>query len=255
MHGVFLCATIILMKVKNRERTVLVAVLKSKKDQRFLLTGHWYRIPLDFLPKRRFIHLAFYQPAIFGRHGKRIEYYACVTARKVMKRIDLLPREPDHSRAGEGYMRFEVSRITKLESPIKNIIPRRVSFGFTSIKALHASKDILELYSVPKTEQIIAGHLARLGIKTTPEYTVSAGGRHYRIDLVVKCEKGSIAIECDNYKAHSSSVQKKKDKLKDIFLKKLGWRVLRFREKEILEETSRCIARVTNAIKSLGGQK
>ena len=47
-------------------KTVLVGVLKSKDDLKILLEEKWYRIPIAFLPKRRFTHIAFYQPLEFG---------------------------------------------------------------------------------------------------------------------------------------------------------------------------------------------
>ncbi|TSC55339.1 MAG: hypothetical protein Greene041679_635, partial [Parcubacteria group bacterium Greene0416_79] len=51
-------------------KTVLVGVLKSPRDLKILLEEKWYRIPVSFLPKRKFTHIAFYQPAAFDKEGK-----------------------------------------------------------------------------------------------------------------------------------------------------------------------------------------
>lgn len=232
---------------------VLVGVLKSKKDLSLLLRERWYRIPVAFLPKREFTHLAFYQPAIFGRRGKCISYFARVTKKETLPRVALLPYEPSHPRAHDEYVKFSLSRIQKLSQPVKNIIPRRVSFGFTTLKILRSARDILELYGVPATEKILESRLSRLGIKTNTEHTVTAYGKHCRIDLAVWCRNGAIAIECDNDKAHSSKAQKRTDRLKDKFLTRLGWRVLRFKEKDIIERTNWCVAQVHKEICALGG--
>src|SRR3990167_8974035 len=151
--------------MRRKKRKVLVCVLKNRRDLRILLKENWYRIPLAYLPRRKFSHLAFYQPAVFGKGGQRIQYYARVKSSRVAKRIELLPREKNHPRAHNDYLRIELAWVKKLARPIKNIIPRRVSFGFTSLKSLLKAGDILELYGMSTTEQIIERGLQRLGIK------------------------------------------------------------------------------------------
>lgn len=240
---------------KQESKTVLVGVLKSVNDRRILLKSGWYRIPIAFLPKRKFRYLAFYQPAVFGKRGKRIEYYARILRKKRTKRIRLLPKEKSHPRAHDDYLKIEFSWIKKLDRPIRNIIPRRVSFGFVSLKTLLSSKNILELYDVPPTEEIMRKGLNHLDVKTVQELGVSSGGRRYRIDLAVFCKNGRIAIECDNLKAHSSKAQRKKDKLKDVFLKRRGWRVVRLKERDIIEKPDNCFARVKKLVENFGGQR
>lgn len=241
-------------KSSRQKRTVLVSVLKNKSDLRILLKDNWYRIPMAFLPKRKFTYLAFYQPALFGRLGKRIRYYARVLSSKTVKRIDLLPKERNHPRAHDYYLRIELAWIKKLARPIRNIIPRRVSFGFTTLKSLLKAGDILELYGISPTEQIVDRGLNRLGIKTKKEFSVSKGGKRYRLDLAVFCRNGRIAIECDNRKAHSSSAQIDKDKMKDKFLKRHGWHIIRLTERDIIERLDYCLGLVARAIDKLGGQ-
>ena len=235
------------------KKTVLVGVLKSKDDLRILLKEKWYRIPVAFLPKRRFTHIAFYEPACFGARGKRIAYYARVSKMEVKKRIELLPSEPSHPRARDDYLKCSFLKIVKLKHPIRNIIPRRISFGFTDLKTLRSAKDILELYHVTPTEQIMEKALQRDGITVISQYRLSYKGKRYRIDLAVFCNRGNLAIECDNRRAHASKAQKLKDKQKDITLKRLGWRIVRLTEVEIIEHLDSCVFRVQKSIVSLGG--
>ena len=234
-------------------KTVLVGVLKSPRDLKILLEEKWYRIPLAFLPKRRFTHLAFYQPLVFGPRGKRIIYYARVAKRAVARRSTLLPEEPRHPRAHDAYLKCSFRSVKKLPKPIQNIIPRRVSFGFTDLKTLCSAKDILELYHVPPTEQIIRQALQRLQIPATPEYGVMHARRRYRLDLAVFCRNGSIGIECDNRKAHTTKPQRQKDMQKDRALKRLGWRVIRLAERDIIEDLDSCLTPIQQSIRSLGG--
>src|SRR3989344_210736 len=164
------------MKTKKKTAALkgtagLGGVLKNKNDLRILLRDYWYRIPAVFMPKQQFKYLAFYQPAIFGRNGKRILYYARVVKIEKVKRLALLPKEINHPRAYDDYIKTTFRQIKRLSRSIKNIIPRRVSFGFTSLGKLLSAKDILELYGVTPTEQIMEKRLERLGIKVITEHS------------------------------------------------------------------------------------
>ncbi|MCX5781090.1 MAG: DUF559 domain-containing protein [Elusimicrobia bacterium] len=231
-----------------KNKNVLVGVLKNKSDLGILLKKRWYRIPIAYLPKSEFKYVAFYQPASFGRRGKRIEYYARVSRKKKTERIDLLPKESSHKRAHDDYLKIEFKEIKKLRKAVRNIIPRRISFGFTTLKDLLSSRNILQLYGVPPTEQLVEKGLNRIGIKTKREYCISKNGKKYRIDIAIFCKNGSIALECDNKKAHRSKAQRKKDKIKDSFLRRNGWRVIRLKERDIIECLDQCIKRIIKTI-------
>ena len=235
------------------DKIVLVGVLKNKRDLNILLTENWYRMPVARAPRRPFHYLAFYQPAIFGRRGKRIQYYARVLNCQTFKRSDLLPEESGHPRAGDYYFRVRVGKIKKLSRPIRNIIPRRVSFGFTTLNCLLKSKDVLQLYNIAPTEQIIEDGLKRAGIKAIAQYYVLSGQKRHRLDFAVFCRQGTIAIECDNKKAHAGPNQREKDKIKNAFLKQHGWIVIRLPEDDIVSDLKSCIIKIKQAIRKLGG--
>lgn len=241
--------------------SVLVSVLKSPSDLRILLEEKWYRIPRAFLPKRKFTHVALYQPqTAFGRRGKCIRYYARVTKKEVKKRIDLLPNERAHPRAQDEYLKCSFRTVKELAKPIRNIIPRRVSFGFTTLNTLRSARDILQLYGVPPTEQLVLQRLKQLNIPFTSQYRVNATSHfslsslsHYRLDLAVFCRRGNIAVECDNRKAHASKTQRQKDRQKDSALCRLGWRVIRLTEADIVERLDGCISQIQTSIRAQGG--
>jgi len=168
-----------MIKNRTKDQIVLVSVLKDKHDLNILLTKNWYRIPKAHAPRLRFNYLAFYQPALFGRQGKRIQYYTRVLNYQTVKRNDLLPDEPNHPRALDCYFQVRVGKVKKLSRPIRNIIPRRVSFGFTTLNRLLKSKNILQLYGVAPTEQIMENGLRRSGIKAIAQHYVLSGKKRY----------------------------------------------------------------------------
>ncbi|MGB9680695.1 MAG: endonuclease domain-containing protein [Patescibacteria group bacterium] len=241
-----------MVKNQTKNEIVLVGVLKNKRDLDILLTKGWYRVPTKYAPKRQFEYLAFYQPISFGRQGKCIRYYARILNCRTIKRSDLLPDELNHPKAGDNYFQIQVSQIKRLPRPIRNIIPRRISFGFTTLNHLLKSKNILQLYNVVPTEQIVEDGLRRANIKVVAQYRLS-GKKRYRLDFAVFCKKGKIAIECDNKKAHSNPSQKRKDKIKDTFLRRHGWIVIRLLEDDIVLNLKGCITRIKKIVRQLGG--
>jgi len=238
----------------TKDKTVLVGVLKDKRDFDILMRKNWYRIPANSAPKRKFDYLAFYQPLQFGEQGKHIIYFARVLESRKTKRVYLLPDELNHPRANDDYICLRVGKIRKLIRPIKNTIPRRIIFGFTTLSQLYRSKNILELYNVAPTEQIVEKALKQSGAKYTSQFYVLCGKKRFRLDFAIFCKKGKIAIECDNKKAHSTKCQKEKDRTKNKLLEAHGWTVMRFTESKILYDLKNCLKKVKNTVRGLGGQ-
>lgn len=240
-------------KTRTPQQTVLVGVLKNRRDRNLLFREHWYRIPVLSAPRRKFRYLAFYQPVAFGRGGKRIQHYARVVRSRTRKRRTLLPSEPKHPKAGERYWQIRVGKIRALAQPIENVLPRRVSFGFTTLRRLLAAKNILQLYGVTPTEEIIGRALKRSGIPAASQQSVSGSGRRYRLDFAIFCKRGPLAVECDNAKAHAGRRQRERDRAKDAFLRRHGWTVIRLAERDIVASVERCLWRVRRAVQQLGG--
>jgi very-short-patch-repair endonuclease len=140
-----------------------------------------------------------------------------------------------------------------LSRPIKNVVPRRISFGFTTLNDSLTSNNILQLYNIAPTEQIVENGLRRMGIKVFPQYYFLNNKKRFRLDFAVFCKNGSIAVECDNKRAHSGKYHREKDKIKDISLQQHGWVVIHLTEQEILSDLKACIKRVQKAVKKFGG--
>jgi very-short-patch-repair endonuclease len=64
----------------------------------------------------------------------------------------------------------------------------------------------------------------------------------YRIDLALVRSK--LAIECDGKASHSSPAQKAHDRRKNAYLRKHGWKVLRFSGSRIYRDISGVLRRI-----------
>jgi len=240
------------------EDSVLVGVLKDRRDLSLLIQRRLYRIPASSAPKRPFKYLAFYQPAAFGSEGNRLLFYARICKRHTARRVDLLPEEPHHPRANAEYEVFHLGPIRRLRKPVLNCSangsPRRVSFGFTSLARLKRARHILSLFGVAHIERRVAEALRKAGIPAAAEFPVSDGKRtRCRLDFAIQCRKGKIALECDGIDDHLRRRQRQRDRIRDSFLKRHGWRVLRLREDQILADLPGCLRRVQRATARLGG--
>jgi len=238
---------------QSREPVALIGILKDRRDLGLLLHRRWYRIPLAHAPRRRFSHLAFYQPAGFGKRGKAIRYLAPVLGKMVARRRDLIPDEPDHRRANDRYVVYRVGKPLKLPEPVRNISLRRVTFAYTALRRLFESHDVLEVFGVPPIEAMMKKEFDRAGLAALPEFTVSGPQARYRLDFAIFCARGPLAVECDGEDFHEHPPQKRRDRAKDARLRKTGWTVLRLRERSIVKSPAACARRVRAAVERLGG--
>ncbi len=228
----------------ENESSVLVGILKTKRDLDLALHEHWYRMPVRHAPLRKFSYLAFYQPSSFGNEGKRITYYARALSLNLSRRTNLLPQESNNPRAQNLYWRVRLGKLQKLQTPIHNTAPRRVTFGFTTLKNLRHSKNMLALFKIPPTEMIMQNALRREGIRTIPQHYVYADKKRFRLDFAIHFPHGNLAIECDNRKAHTGPQARARDRAKDLALEHHSWQVLRFTDHEILFEMKKCMQKI-----------
>jgi len=236
-----------------REPVALIGILKDRRDLDILLHRRWYRIPLAHAPRRRFSHLAFYQPASFGKQGKRIRYIAPVLGKMTARRRDLLPDQPGHPHANDRYLVFRTGKPFRLPAPVRNISLRRVTFAYTALRHLFESHDVLEVFGVPPIERMMATAFASAGVPALPEFTVSGPDARYRLDFAIFCSRGPLAVECDGEDFHGMPRQRRRDRIRDARLRKMGWTVLRLREGAIVKSPAACLHRVAATVRRLGG--
>ncbi|MEK6647233.1 MAG: DUF559 domain-containing protein [Candidatus Firestonebacteria bacterium] len=231
---------------------VLVGVLNRHKDFEIAKNLHWYRIPVKKCPKKSVDYIAFYQTSCFGKNGKFIKYYAKVLKINKIKRIKLLPDERKHPRRQKLYYKFSISNLKLLPQIILNRTRRRVSFTYTTLNQLFNSKEISEVFDTPALEEILCLELKRFKIPFKREYCIYKNRKLlYRLDIAIFCSNGKIAIECDNEKWHFLRKQKIKDIKRDKYLKKIGWKVLRFTGSEIINNLAKCIQQIYGLVEKV----
>jgi len=240
---------------KTDPETVLVGVVRNKADLDRARQEGWYRIPGSVRFRRRPGYLALYPVKGCGRAGGRISWYSPVEKVTRRRRIELVPEEGDHPRAGDWYWKLELGDRIKLPHPVRNRLRRRVIFAYTTLSRLRRAREVGELFGVPPLEEIARRALARAGIPAREQFVVRDGRRRsYRIDFAVFCRTGKIALECDHSRWHGQPAQRKKDRLRDRRLSKRGWAVLHLPEDAILLEPLAVIGPLRKLISALGGQ-
>lgn len=127
---------------------VLVVIVNRVSDLEIARTQGWYRIPIARAPRRVGADfLAFYLTGAFPpaeRH--RIGLYAPIYAYRLATRLELLPHEPDHPRAGDRYFKIEIGPLQRLERAVISERLRRVTFIATTWTRLRQASEIGELW-------------------------------------------------------------------------------------------------------------
>ena len=238
----------------QKEKLVLVGVVNRKKDLEIARKEHWYRIPLKHFPKRKAKYLALYQTRVFDKEGKAINYYASIKSSSLHKRRELLPDEQNHPRSEDYYYKINLGPLRATSCRIENRYGRRIGSAFTTLKELLRSKEISELFNIVPIEEIMRQALKKRRIKAIGGYSIMENKRlRYRLDFAIFCQRGKINVECDDLRWHSQPKQRAKDKKRDHWLRKRGWRVFRFSGEEIKNNTSTCIKILKQTIQNLGG--
>ncbi len=94
------------------------------------------------------------------------------------------------------------------------------------IRVRKTNQQIPPKFEYQKCESPIESRLYRALVLRGEKVEAQVSCGFYRIDLVLR--KYRIAIECDGKAYHSSEDQKAYDRRKNLYLRKKGWKVLRF---------------------------
>jgi len=93
-------------------------------------------------------------------------------------------------------------------------------------------------------EKLMEVALKKAGLD--PAFQFSDGNRYgYVIDFALPKEK--ILIECDGEKYHP--LNNSHDKRRDVYFSRKGWKILRFRGKEIENSIDGCLEKIFNQVR------
>jgi catechol 2,3-dioxygenase-like lactoylglutathione lyase family enzyme len=176
------------------EDRVLVGVMTNPRDLDIAREQHWYRIPASQMNAIHAEYVAFYFTKRLGPDLRwAIHFYARRTGHELVRRVDLLPDEPDHHRAKNMYYRVQLGELRHREPPIVSQYRRRITFIHTTWDRFIAAEEINDLYStddqfVDRLYHTLKGR----GIQPERAVSVHQGGQRYNVDIVIPCRDGAV---------------------------------------------------------------
>lgn len=90
-------------------------------------------------------------------------------------------------------------------------------------------------------ERMLAAALDAHGVAYVREYRIS----NIHVDFAFPERK--LAVECDGHRYHASRDDKTRDAKRDAFLKRRGWRVLRFTGDDIRNDIQACVRKISES--------
>ena len=243
------------MKRYKTNINTLIAIVPRKKDWEILKIQHWYRIPVKSAPEiiNQIKFLAFYQPKVFEAEKWSVNYYAEVKDLEIVKRIKLLPDEPNHARALNEYYKITIGELKQLPKPIRSRRWRRITFIPTTYNQLSAAKEVNDLYRTTPIEETLYRSMKQEKILAERQFFIYDTQKPCCLDFAIFCKDGNLNVECDGEEFHSSKEAQIKDRKRDNDLTSIGWLILRFSGKEIYQSSKNCIRQIKRTIKLLKG--
>lgn len=236
------------------ERRVLVALMNNRRDFAIARDEHWYRIPVKSAPRGiDSKYIAFYQTAAFKDEKWSIRYRAEVKKRETVRRVELLPDEPNHPRAQEEYIQFHLHDLEELQRPILSHRGRRIVFIPTTLTKFNNAVEINDLFHESPLEDLLWKNLKRINLSAERQFYLSVGKMRYCLDFAVFCSEGHIDIECDGDQWHSEKPQIESDNNRNNALTSGGWSVLRFNTKQLNDNMESCLETISRTVHVQGG--
>lgn len=226
---------------------VLVAVVPTARDWERIRQEGWYRIPLARAPRRLGAeYLAFYHTKGGGELRWTISHYAAVRGFRLVRRRELVPDEPDHPRADDLYYRVELGALEPLPRPIPSIKLRRVTFIATTLRRLLSAHEINDLWEREAARDRLWRALQAREVPAERDYVVEDGALRRIVDLAVRCQRGTIVIDCEAA-AEEGTLREEGPSWG------CGWVSLHFRVDAINAALQDCVERVLASIAACGG--
>lgn len=180
----------------NPDDAVLVVLLKDTRDLELVAREHWYRIPARHAP-RHFSgaeYLAFYLARAFGDRKWTISEYAPVRGHELVRRRDLFPDEPEHTRADDLYYKLQLGPLEKREPPIISKRGRRILFLWTTGRKFQGARELNDLFHKGPAQDKLWEALKADNLDAERQMIVSEGRSRYRVDFLIYCPRGRLAV-------------------------------------------------------------
>ena len=255
--------------VPGEESRVLVAYLPNVADLTRAEQDGWYRIRSRDTANRlrgglgSFEYLAFYQPKNFGEEKYCVRRFARIRKLTQVPRIELIPHEPDHSRAQELYYKVDLGPVQVLDQPVVSDRARRILFVPTYWAKLRAAREFNELFVGSYLEELLYKQMRILGLAPEREYQVSCRDtslpdrptRSYSLDFALFCRERQLDIETDGDTWHTGPRFAAADNERDNLLEANRWHVLRFNTLQLEGQMDAALSVIREAVNRYGGVK
>lgn len=157
---------------------VLVAYVPRPTDFTLIKTESWYRIPYKYAPKGLYSeYIAFYFGRRFGDQKWAIHYFAENRGHELVRRIDLIPSEPNHKRAQDVYYRVQLGPLQQLERPVISLQWRRILFIHTTGDRFTTASEINDLLIDGDT--LVDRQFTTLNEPESENYRIAESGNDY----------------------------------------------------------------------------
>lgn len=179
------------------EDRVLVGVMPHPQDLEYAQNYHWYRVPVRH--GLRGIHaeyVAFYFTGKFSTDLRwAIHFYARRTGHELVRRVDLLPDQPDHPRANDEYFKIQLGPLRRKDPPIISVRWRRITFIQTTWDRFVGAREINDLFTTDNQFVDRIYHaLKRRGIQPERAVSIREKGTDYTVDLLIPCQDGAVML-------------------------------------------------------------
>ncbi len=180
----------------NADDAVLVVLLNNPRDYEIVAHEHWYRIPVRHAP--RFFsgaqYLAFYLASAFGERKWAISEFAAVRGHELVRRRDLIAGEADHPRADELYYKLQLGPLETRATPIVSKRGRRVLYLWTTGERFLKARELNDLFHQGSARDALWDGIRAADLDAEREVIVRDGRSRYRVDLLVYCPRGRLAV-------------------------------------------------------------
>lgn len=182
-----------------------------------------------------------------------MRYWAPITSIGEVRRIELLPDEPDHPRANEAYYRLGLGQLRQRHEPIFSRRRRRIVFIRSVWQKFVEALEINDLHHGSPLEDRLWAAFKQEGIEAERQWYEGAGETMYCLDFALFCPQRNIDVECDGDMWHSNPERAREDNRRNNFLEQRGWHVLRFNTAQLTSTLPDCLQDVKNTIRRCGG--
>lgn len=189
------------------EDRVFIGVMPNPDDLVYAREQHWYRVPVKHAPQG--IHaeyVAFYFTKKYPpdlRWG--IYFYARRTGHEMVRRVDLLPDQPQHPHAQDRYYKLQLGPLKYKEPPIISMRWRRITFIQTTWDRFVEAREVNDLF---RTDDHLVDRLYHIlrdqGLQPEREIQVKEGRERFTVDMLIPCKDGAVMISSQEKKPQAA---------------------------------------------------